>query len=143
MTTQLGAAHIVDGQELRINVFDGSYKTGIRITKLAVASGDQSHQDFCLRVSTEGGITSSIDEYIDYGDSRQIAWAFVNGTTDLNVTDHYSLVDRENLVIEDLYLTVRTASSSITNLNYYMECDIYELEPFQGSLAMVQNRSQG
>ena len=138
-----GATIITDGREIELNVFDGRYDTGVVVTKFAVATGDQSHQDFTARLSTEADISTDVDGFWNYGDTRQIAWAAVNGSTDLAITDHYSLVSRDNLVIEDLYFTVRTASTSISQLNYYIECDIYELEPYQGSLAMVQNKSQG
>jgi hypothetical protein len=143
VTPPAGETIITDGTEKVINVFDGDYTTAVRVTKFEVSTGDQSHQDFSSRLSTEAGIDTGIDDFIDYGDNRQIAWAHVNGSTDLTITDHYSLVSRDNLVMEDLVFTVRTASANISALNYYIEVDIYKLEPYQGSLTIVQNKSQG
>lgn len=138
-----GSAIIQDGTEKRINVFDGRYDTGIVVTKFVAATGDQSHQDFTARLATEEDLEMGVDGYWDWGDTRQIAWCSVNGSTDLAVTDFFTLTARDNLVIEDLFFSVRTASTSISQLNYYIECDIYELMDYQGSLAVVQNKAQG
>ena len=138
-----GSLVVQDGTEKEINVFDGRFDTGIVVTKFVVATGDQSHQDFTARLATEPDLETGVDGYWDWGDTRQIAWASVNGSTDLVVTDFFSLVARDNLVIEKLYFSVRTASTSITQLNYYIECDIFELDSYQGSLAIVQNSAQG
>lgn len=138
-----GQTVIQDGDELRINVFDGRYDTGIRVTRFYVSSGDQSHPDFTARLSTEANIESGVDDFIDYSDNRQIAWATVNGSTDVLVIDHNALVARDNLVIEDLYFTVRAGSANISALNYYIEIDVFDLEPYQGTLAVIGNRAQG
>jgi len=138
-----GSIIIQDGTEKEINVFDGRYDTGIVVTKFVVASADQSHQDFSARLATESGISTDVDDFWNWGDTRQVAWASVNGSTDLTVTDFFQLTARDNLVIEKLFFTVRTASASISALNYYIECDIYELLDYQGSLAIVQNSAQG
>lgn len=133
---------LVDGDEIKINVFTGDYTVGTRITRFEIISGDQSNADGMCRLSTEEGVSSDVFEYVNMGDNRQIAWASVNGSTDLTMIDMLNLVVRDNLIIEDLYLTWR-GPTGVKSINYYIECDIFKLEPYQGSLAVVQNRSQG
>jgi hypothetical protein len=133
---------LVDEDEKRINVFTGDFTVGVRITKFQIVSGDQSSTDGMGRLSTEAEVPAGILEYVDMSDTRQIAWASINGATDLTMVDMQDIVVRDNLVIEDLYFTWR-GPTGVKSINYYIEADIYKLEPYQGSIAIVQNRSQG
>ena len=54
-----------------------------------------------------------------------------------------NLVDRENLVVQDLFITVRTRDISDPFVNYYIEMEKYDMTDAQGALAMVRNRAQG
>jgi hypothetical protein len=134
---------LVDGDEVRIRLFDGRFDTAYRVTKFRVFGGDQTAPDISGRLSTEPNLDSSIDFFFDAGDNRQIGWAGHNGATDLNLQDVNGLIDRENLVIEDLYVTFRFVSSSTTAANYYIEMDKYDISETMGAVTMVANRSQG
>lgn len=135
-------ASIADGEFVRINLFGGDYRKAYRVTKFLVISGDQSNTDGMGRLTTEQDVPSDVFDYVDMSDPRQIAWASINGSTDLNMIDMVGLVVRDNLVVEDLYMTFR-GPTGVSSMNYYIECDIMELEEMQGPLVMVQNRSQG
>jgi len=134
--------NLVDGDTMRINVFDGRFDTAVRVTKFVALPHDVSFPDGTLRLSTEEAVSVSSLQYFDLSDNRQIAWATNNGSIDVLQIDSNSLIDRENLVMEDLYVTWR-GSANTPAYCYYIELDIYELDPYQGSLTMVQNRSQG
>ena len=138
-----GQTGLPDGKEIRIRLFDGRFDTAFRVTKFYVFTGDQSVADASGRISTEPNLSTDIDFYYDAGDNRQIAWAGHNGATDLGFIDNNGLVDRENLVIEDLYVTFRFPSGSVTAINYYIEMDKYDISDTMGAVTMVANKSQG
>lgn len=138
-----GAAGLVDGDEVRIRLFDGRFDTAFRVTKFLVFGGDQVVMDISARLSTEPNLDPSIDFFYDAGDNRQIGWAGHNGATDNGLQDMDGLIDRENLVIEDLYVTFRFASGSTTAVNYYIEMDKYDISDTMGAVTMVANKSQG
>ena len=71
-------------------------------------------------------------------DSYQIAWTGFHTTTFGAGYEPQQIIDRENLIIEDLYVYGNTATGS--KVNIYMEFDKYALDTYQGSLAMVKNR---
>ena len=138
-----GETGLPDGKEIRIRLFDGRFDTAFRVTKFLVFGGDQSHHDSSARLSTEPNLPSGIDDFYDAGDNRQIAWAGHNGSTDVGFIDFQGQIDRENLVIEVLYLTFRFGSASTTAANYYIELDKYDISETMGAVVMVANKSQG
>jgi len=133
---------LVDGASVRIRLFSGDFRKAYRVTKFLVISGDQSNTDGMGRLTTEQDVDSGSFQYVNMADQRQIAWATINGTADINMVDMVGLVARDNLVVEDLYMTFR-GPSGVESMNYYIECDVMELDEMQGPLVMVQNRSQG
>ena len=138
-----GQTGLPDGKEIRIRLFDGRFDTAFRVTKFFVFGGDQSQMDASGRLATEPNISTDIDFFYDGGDNRQIAWTGFNGATDLGFQDLNGLVDRENLVIEDLYLAFRFPSGTVTAVNYYIELDKYDISETMGAVTMVANKSQG
>jgi len=143
LRAQDGAAGLADGDEIRIRLFDGRFDTAFRVTKFVVFGGDQSQMDASGRIATEPNLSTDIDFFYDAGDNRQIAWAGHNGSTDLGFQDIDGLVDRENLVIEDLYLSFRFPAGTVTAVNYYIEMDKYDISETMGAVTMVANKSQG
>jgi len=132
-----------DGTEVRVNLFDGSYTTGYKLVEFVIFGGDAASTDCSGRVTTQEGVPSGVNDFWNAGDNRQIAWSGANGATDIITYDSFSLVDPENLVIEEVYVGIRTPHGTTNRINYYMKFDKYELPPYRGSLAMVENRSQG
>ena len=53
----------------------------------------------------------------------------------------FNLVDRDNFIVEDLYVYVRSGTSAAA-VNYYIELDKYDTTDARGALAMVRNSSQ-
>lgn len=133
---------LTDGTETKIILDDGDFTTGYRLVEFVVASGDQSHTDLTARVATEPGLSFDVDGFWDWSDNRQIAWSAANGATDIATFEQFSLVDPDNLIIQDVYVTFRFASSSGTYANYFMRFEKYDITDSQGALAMVRNRSQ-
>jgi hypothetical protein len=131
--------------ETRINLFDGKYDTGFRLVSFEIApynfvSGDTSTS--LGRLATENGLPLVRESFWDFNDTRQIGWAAINGENfEIYPEGSQSIVDRSKLIIEDMYITCLNRGDVSTN--YIAVFEKFKLEPFQGSLAIVQNRSQG
>lgn len=131
----------------RINFFDGDYKHGYRVTKFLVGvQTSAAGADVIGKLSTAEPADPGI-AWWNWANTQEIAWAAF--TMDATVTPGEgwsvgnNLVSRDNLVIEDLYVTVRTRDISHPYVYYYIELDKYELDPYQGTLSIVGNMSQG
>ena len=131
--------------EVKINIFDGDYTTGYRLIRFELAPYDFSTAGDSTalgRIATEDGLDLLRESFWDFSDTRQIAWASINGEGfEAYPQGHQSIVVPDNLIIEDLYVTCLNGDDNFTN--YMAVFEKYKLEPYQGSLAIVQNRSQG
>lgn len=130
----------------RINVFDGDYTTGYRVTNFYVwgaSTQGSAYPDVLGKIGTVGDLESGTVNFMNAEDVREIAWAASAGSTDggLGFAEG-PIIDRENMNIEEVYVYVRGASSPAL-VNYLIEFDVYALEPYQGTLAIVRNESQG
>lgn len=125
---------------IRIPLFDGRYDTGYKVTKFMVApTQGGAANDVYAKLLTEDYTTNP--RVWDWQDQREIAWSSSNSVTTGVKNQEFSLVDRENLIIEDVYF--RGEDNGDDEISYYIEFDKYELEPFRGPLAMIENKSQG
>jgi len=139
-TTETG---LTDGDEVRVNLFDGDYKTGYKLVEFHCVGGDAAATDVSGRVTTQAGLASDVENFWNFGDNRQIGWSAANGATDILAYETFNLVDPENLVIEEVYVGIRTPHGTTSRINYFMRFEKYELPPFRGPLARVENMSQG
>ena len=131
---------ITDNTVEKITLFDGRFDTGYRITKFVVTGVDTvsvstTDVNGCLG-TTETGPSASWD----FGSNEQIGWSSSRGIDAAALGDLFSLVDRDNMVIEDLYIYAN--SNGGTEINYYIEMEKYDISDWQGALTMVRNRSQ-
>ncbi|MEL0320255.1 MAG: hypothetical protein VXA46_05990 [Aquiluna sp.] len=129
----------------RINVFDGDYTTGYKITRIAIAPVDVDNtgaRNFSLKVMTTPNVDTP--EEWNWNNTQEVAWALFAQDANGIFPQYYFEVDRTNLIIEDCYIIAdEIASSTASDVNYIIEFDKYELPPYRGSLAIVQNSSQG
>lgn len=129
----------------RINLFDGRYDTGYKVTRFDIWGSTYSNgsgPDVIGKLGTEQNLNTGPTGFFNAQDQREIAWAGGSGGLDTLQMSFVGIVDRENLIIEDLYVYVRGLTDTV-DVNYYIEFDKYELEPFRGPLAMIENKSQG
>ena len=77
-------------------------------------------------------------------DGNQIAWAGNDGAGGGKWTNNTSIVDPDNMVVEDLYVYARTLSSATADpINYMVILEKYEITEWEGALTMAQDRAQG
>ena len=130
----------------RVNVFDGDYTTGYRITNFYVWSGNYAtspNADVIGKVGTVGDLETDPADFMNAEDVREIAWSASAGATDSGLGfAEGPIIDRENMNIEEVYVYVRSAGADSLPVNYLIEFDVFDLEPYQGTLAIVRNSSQ-
>ncbi len=127
----------------RIQLFDGRFDTGYRITRfdIAISNRDQSVTTIASgKLMTE---SESNNRYWNFSKQSQIAWA----SCSWDGNDRYAVVkenyiDPENLVVEDLYIGIVAYADEDKEVNYIIEMDKYEISEWQGALALVRNSNQ-
>ena len=133
------------GTPQKIPLFDGTFKTGYRVTGFYIWGSDYSagsSADCLGKLSkNDDGVTSAAN-FFRADDDNQIAWAGQNGDVDSMPGNTDTIIDRDNLIVEDLYVYARVRGPD-TPINYLVELDKYEITDWQGALAMARDRAQG
>ena len=134
------------GNPQKINLFDGKFDTAYRITgfKVWAASYDSSSSPDCIgKLSkNELGVTAAAN-FFRADDDNQIGWATSAGSADGGLGFGDSIIDLDNLVIEDLYVYVRTTGTAGNAINYLVTMEKYEISDWQGALTMARDKAQG
>lgn len=135
------------GYTKRINFFNGNWKYGYKVTRFVVGvNASAAGADVIGKLTTAEPADPNI-AWWNWANPQEIAWAAF--TMDATVTpgegwsNGNQLVSRDNLIVEDLYITVRSRDIGHPYVYYYIELDKYELPAFRGTLALVENMSQG
>jgi hypothetical protein len=134
-----------DGQPQKIPLFDGRFDTAYTVTKFQVWSSNiVNGAAGCVGKLSKNdlGVTAQ-NGFFRADDNNQIAWAVSEMQSDaggLGVFDKF-IIDRDNLIIEDLYVYVR-AEGATTPINYLIEMDKYDITEARGALTMARDRQQ-
>ena len=132
------------GKTEKIQLFDGRFDTGYVITKfiIGINDPDNASNDVYGILLTEN-LYDGVDKNWNWADNREVAWAsMANVYGDAGPPGMpFELVDRDNFIVEDLFVYVRTGTS-VLPVNYYIELDKYDTNVARGALAMVRNSSQ-
>ena len=139
------AGQTLHGTEKRIQLFDGSFETGYRVTRFLVYPDTTVDPQNCsCKLVTEPG-SSLAGQTWDWGDNIQVGWSFAkigSGTSQLS-DDRFSLVKPDNLIIEDLFIQAYSSDGDGQVVNYMISFEKYDLTDWQGAFSMVANQSQG
>ena len=134
---------LLEGTVIKIILFDGQFDTAYKVTKFEIWAGDisSSSNDVAAKLSTVNvGAMPSSGDMMNAADNREIAWSAAQaGTAAFN--NLASIVDPDNLVVEDLYVTGQSGGTDI-QINYLITMEKYDITDSLGALAMVRNRSQ-
>ena len=127
-----------DSDSNRILLFDGSFQTGYRVTDFIIASADPNDAagDCNAKLTTE----ATTSHAWNWDDSTQIAWAVSENRVTSSPVFGRSIVDPDNLIIQDLF--IQCESSNAVTVNYMIIMEKYEITDWQGALGMVRNSSQ-
>ena len=129
----------------RVRLYQGTNKIGYRVTDFKVWASDyssDSNGDVIGKLSKNDiGVTGSAD-FMRADDDNQIAWAGNQGNTNEFVSVP-SIIDPENLIIEDLYVYARSGGSSSQAINYLITMEKYEIDGWRGTLEMARDEFDG
>lgn len=123
----------------RIYLFDGKFNTGYRILDLSIETETPQDGNEMLFTVTTQPVSALITAW-DWSDNVQIAWANCDMPTSSRDA-YFSLVDKDNLIIEDMWLSAYSTTEA-QGCNYYMTLQKYNFAEAVGALTMVKNRSQ-
>jgi len=127
----------------RIILFDGLFSTGYVVKKfvIVITDPDNSGLDAYGILGTE---EDSLGTTWDLSDQTQLGWASMHngGSATGPAAQPFSLIDRDNLVIEDLFIYAETNAAGAELVNYYIEMDKYEFTDSKGALTIVRNKAQ-
>lgn len=132
---------VAEGQ--KVILFDGRFDTGYKIVEFKIWSGDyggSADPDVMGKLTTMQVSNTAADGFMDASSNAEIAWAGASGGAE-SLLDFESIVDPDNLVVEDLYVYARGATAGVP-VNYFIRMEKYEFTDSVGALAMVRNRSQ-
>ena len=133
------------GKPQKIPLFDGSFTTAYRVIEFHIfptSINNSTNPDVLGKLSKndDGNLTNV--NFWRADDGNQIAWASTIGGAD-NINYTFNLVDPDNLIVEDLFVYGITAGGTANSINYMVVLEKYEVDDWQGALAMARDRAQG
>lgn len=135
------------GNPQRIFLHDGSNETAYRVVQFYIWPSDIGSVDnfeCCGKLSKNDiGVTADSD-FFRADDDNQIAWAGNDGAGGGKWSNNTSIVDPENLVVDDLFVYARTLSSATSDpINYLVIMEKYEIDGWRGTLEMARDQFDG
>ena len=133
----------LEGTIKKIILFDGQFDTAYKVTGFEIWAGDISsgNNDVAAKLSTVNvGAMPSSGDMMNAADNREIAWASHEVDNALGTGNSFNVIDRDNLIVEDLFIWAKNSASD--PINYLIEFEKYDISDWRGALAMVRNRSQ-
>lgn len=121
-----------------VQLFDGSFQTGYRITKFIIAPVDVDLTTFVGYAGKIMTVDSGDATFWDYSDNRELAWAAISFDANGIAPNTFSNIDRDNMIIEDCYLYLE--NSADLDMNYYIEFEKYDISEARGAMTQVRNK---
>ena len=136
-----------DGQgPIKIPLFDGKFSTGYRVTSFQVwasSIADTYDQRLGAKLGTVGTLSQAASDFMNAGDQREIAWAGQGDGSIDEMGPVTSIIDPDNMIVEDLYVYLRAnQQTGVEKVNYIITMDKYDITDWQGALCMVRNNAQ-
>ncbi len=122
----------------RIQLFDGSYKTGYRIVSFKVAPVDPTvSAEIIGKITTEP--KSTVTAW-NWQDVQELAWSYWGAD---KYQDSYSNIRDSNMVVEDLWISTYNSVTDNGLVNYEIILEKYSFPTWDGAGFLVENLSQG
>jgi hypothetical protein len=147
----LGETYVLKGKvpgdysQHRIILFDGRFDTAWRVVQFIVAPEKiiDGSADLSAKLMTEKSEASQPAGEWLWEDTREIGWASWYNAGTRASTPYNAIIDPENLIIEDLYITSTISSDAPDNLvNYMIVLEKYKITQGQGTITYIKNRGQ-
>ena len=131
---------INDGGIQKVQLFDGKFSTAYKIVEFKVFPQNplSSTSDVIGVLMTENtGVPSPVWQ-ADL--NTQIAWSGTNVGGNAAPNQPFTVIDPDNLIVEDLFIHINNTSSDESN--YFIKMEKYDITEYQGALAMVRSKAQ-
>jgi len=127
-----------DSNSNRILLFDGKFNTAYKVIDFIIAAKDPnaSAGDCNAKLTT----VATTEFGWKWDDVTQIAWAVSEVRVNHSPVFGRSIIDEDNLIVEDLW--IQTESGGTGDINYMIKLEKYDISEYQGALAMVRNNAQ-
>jgi len=141
-----GTIQSADYKKIQLDNMDVS--DGWMVTKFEVCSSASQQGIPNVAIGTlcteEPNLTTwAVPGSWNFSESRQMGWARFAVLTAADESGAYSLVDSNNIIIQDLYIVAFLRNEATDELmNYYIELERITFPRTTGIMAMVQNRGQ-
>ena len=133
---------IEDNGSKKINLFNGTYRSGFRVKDFRVASQGIFTSEECQGYLSTAPSGPQANVW-NWENQQQVAWAATEmpggGTRQM----FHSVVDSSVVIVDEIYVAVNNNKGNTDPVNYYIELEPVNLEEFQYAMALIQNRSQG
>ena len=126
----------------KIQLFDGSFRTGYRVTSLVIRLQDRD--DTAIEVASVKLSTIPIanNRTWNWAVNTEIGWASCgHDANGLSTQSPEATIDPDNMIVEDLYIG-GYSSTDAEVVNYMITMEKYDISDWQGALAMVRNKAQ-
>lgn len=131
------------GMPARIRLFDGRFDTAYKVREFYVwgaSFNTSSNPDVLGKLSTSPNVEEASVNFFNAADSREIAWGSSAGSTDTAFNaPPGTVIDPENLIVEDLWFFARSAGAE--PVNYLIIMDKYEVTETIGAVSMAKDRA--
>ena len=131
-----------EGTVVKINLFDGRFDTAYRVIEFhcAPTSFDFStNADVVGKLATVRSTSTAANNFWDWDDSTQIGWSGMRGSVDTVDANAFSVIDPENLIVEDLYFVGRSAGNQ--PINYIIVMEKFDISESLGAVSMARDRA--
>ncbi len=129
----------------RIRLFDGVFDTAYVVREFYVFSSNYATgtaPDVLGKLATSPNVPDTPSNFFDASDGREIAWGGASASTDSGFNAQpTSVVDPENLVIEDLWFYAR-GTADTSKVNYLIVMDKYDITETLGAVSMAKDRAR-
>ena len=128
-----------NGDENRIQLFDGKFTTGWRIEEFRIIPKSPQNQEEVLSIISTEPLTG-VPSTFDFRSNTNLAYACW-GVPNQAAFSTWELIVDGNMAIEDLWISCYTTGDD-TDLNYYIVLQKYEFPAWTGAGVLVENLSQ-
>jgi len=141
--TTRGTITTSDTETYKIQLFDGRFDTGYRVTSFQIAGSDRDDPDLFTASAKLMTEPDGNNRFWNFSKNTQIAWAMCGwDANDRYATPNENIIDPDNMIVEDLYIGALCYSDREVELNYIITLEKYDFTEWKGALTMVRNRSQ-
>ena len=147
-----GDTYVIKGEipadytQHKITLFDGQFDTAFRVVQFIIAPvavANHENQDYIAKLTTDELEYSQPAGVWHWSDNSEIGWASTQSTGVRELEPQFALMDPENLIIEDLYISATTNDDAPDNMmNYMIVMEKYKITQAEGTLTYIRNRGQ-